>query len=73
LTFLAASGFGVIDWISADQTKGSLVNRLHVAFGPALLLGITVHLVFHHRWISSTTKRTLRVEKKDTASLQPGV
>lgn len=70
LTFLAASSFGVIDWISSDQTMGSLVNRLHVVFGMALLLGITVHLVFHRRWISSTTKQTLGVERKETASLQ---
>jgi hypothetical protein len=67
--FLAASGFGALDWILPMGTnKLSIASRLHVAFGIALLLGITVHLALHKHWITSASMRYLRVKEGYGAS-----
>lgn len=65
ITFLASSTFGALDWmIPAGENGVSMFGRLHVTFGMAWLLGITVHLVLHSKWITSATKRHLRVREQ---------
>ena len=72
ITFLASSTFGVLDWIiPAGENGVSIAGRLHVAFGMAWLLGITVHLVLHRKWIASATKRQLRVSRAGMVIIQP--
>lgn len=62
ITFLATSTFGVLDWmVPAFENGVSISNRLHVAFGMAWLLGITLHLVLHNQWIAFAARRHLRV------------
>jgi hypothetical protein len=72
ITFLATSVFGGLDWIiPARENSVSISSRLHVAFGVAWLLGITVHLALHSKWITSATKCYLRAKKGDMVIIQP--
>ena len=62
MIFLATGVFGALAWIlSAGGNIVSISSRLHVAFGMAWLLGITIHLALHKKWITSTTRRFLWV------------
>lgn len=73
ITFIATNVFGALDWIiPAHENSVSILSRLHVAFGMACLLGITVHLALHSKWITSTLKRNLRVKREDLAIIQSG-
>ena len=73
VAFLASSTFGALDWmIPAGENGVSMFGRLHVVFGMAWLLGITVHLTLHSQWIISTTKRYLRVKRAGRMITQPG-
>ncbi|MFN8594933.1 MAG: hypothetical protein U0559_01930 [Anaerolineae bacterium] len=57
ITFLATSVFGALDWITpALENNVSISSRLHGAFGMAWLIGITVHLALHSKWITSTAR-----------------
>ncbi len=73
ITFLAANGFAALDWMMpAGENAVSIAGRLHVAFGMAWLFGITVHLVLHGKWITSATRRYLRVKRAGMVLIQPG-
>jgi hypothetical protein len=73
ITFLATSVFGALDWvIPAGENSVDVSSRLHVAFGIACLLGMTVHLALHAKWITSTIKSTLQAKREDVAVIQPG-
>jgi hypothetical protein len=73
ITFLAANGFAALDWmIPAGENGVSISGRLHVAFGVAWLIGITVHLALHNKWITSATKRYFRVKTRGMVIIQPG-
>ncbi|HMN58914.1 MAG TPA: DUF4405 domain-containing protein [Anaerolinea sp.] len=64
ITFLATSAFGALDYfIPVVENTVSVFGRLHVAFGMAWLLGITVHLVLHDQWIITSARRYLRLQK----------
>ena len=69
MVLLAASGFGALDWVLPGNTIGSISSRLHVAFGLAWLLGVTVHLALHNKWIASASMRYLRVKEVCRAHL----
>jgi hypothetical protein len=72
ITFLATFGFGMLDWIiPARENSVTIFSRLHVAVGIACLLGITVHLALHTKWIISTVKSNLQVKKEDLVSIHP--
>jgi hypothetical protein len=63
MIFLAASGFGALDWIlSMGKSSMSISGRLHVAFGMVWLLGIVMHLALHKKWITYAIMRYLRVK-----------
>lgn len=73
ITFIATNVFGVLGWIlPAPENSVSNLSRLHVAFGMACLLGITVHLALHSKWITSTVKRNLQVKMERVEITQPG-
>ena len=73
ITFLATSAFGALDWIIPARENGvSMSIRLHVAFGMAWLIGITVHLALHSKWISSAITRHLRIKSEDMVIIRPG-
>ncbi|MBP1611029.1 MAG: hypothetical protein H6Q04_3264 [Acidobacteria bacterium] len=62
ITFLATSAFGAFDYIiPAREISVNNSSRLHLAFGMAWLLGITVHLALHNKWIAFAARRHLRV------------
>jgi hypothetical protein len=66
--FLTVAVFGVLDWIiPAFDHRVSVFGRLHVAFGIAWLIGITVHLALHRRWITSASRRHLQKMLVDKA------
>jgi hypothetical protein len=66
ITFLATTVFGALDYfIPAHENIVTISSRLHVAFGMAWLLGITVHLALHNKWITSAARCHLRVTKGD--------
>ena len=65
ITFIATNVFSALDWIiPARENSVSILGRLHVAFGMACLLGITAHLALHKKWIMSTIKSKLRVQRE---------
>jgi hypothetical protein len=65
ITFLAATVFGVIDWIFLTPEKNlTIFTRLHAAVGIACILGIIVHLALHTKWITSSIKNIIQVKKK---------
>jgi hypothetical protein len=73
ITFIAMNVFGALDWIiPVPEYSVSILGRLHVAFGMACLLGITVHLALHTKWIFSTIKSNLQVKRGDVVIIQPG-
>ncbi len=62
-TFLATTVFGALDYfIPAGENIVYISTRLHVGFGMAWLLGITVHLALHNQWITSAARRHLRFD-----------
>lgn len=72
ITFIATNVFGALDWIiPAHENSVSILGRLHVAFGMACLLGITAHLALHKKWIMSTIKSKLRVQRERLVIIEP--
>jgi hypothetical protein len=72
ITFIATNVFGALDWIiPARENSVSILGRLHVAFGMACLLGITGHLALHKKWIMSTIKSKLRVQREGMVIIEP--
>jgi hypothetical protein len=59
--YLMVAVLGVLDWIvPAFENKANIFGRLHVALGIAWLIGITVHLVLHKKWITFAFRRWLK-------------
>ncbi len=62
ITFLATSVFGALDYfIPVRENIVNISSHLHIAFGMAWLLGITVHLVLHNKWITFAARCYLRI------------
>ena len=73
ITFIATFVFGMLDLIIPISEKSvGIFARLHVAVGIAYLLGITVHLALHGKWITATVQRNLQVKRDEVVILQPG-
>jgi len=74
MIFLATGVFGALAWIlSAGGSIVSISSRLHVAFAMAWLVGITIHLALHKKWIMSTTRRFLWVSIGPSAPRTPSL
>jgi hypothetical protein len=70
--FLATILFCVLDWIiPAFENKVSIFGRLHVAFGITWLIGTTVHLALHRRWITSASRRCIQLKKGEIGITGP--
>ena len=73
IAFLATFVFGAINWmIPARANSLSIAGSLHVGSGVILLLGITLHLALHSKWISSATRQHLQVQRGEMVMMQPG-
>jgi hypothetical protein len=71
ITFLATNLFGALDWIiPAPENSVSTLSRLHVAFGMAYLLGITVHLALHAKWIFFAIQSNFQVKREHEVIIQ---
>jgi len=60
IAFIATNVFGAIAWalhFGDDIYIVSVSDRLHVVFGVAWTILVTVHLALHWKWIASTTRR----------------
>ena len=69
--FITAAMFGVLDWIiPVFGNRVSIFGRLHVAFAIAWLIGITVHLTLHRKWIISVSRRHLWIKKSEMGIIQ---
>jgi hypothetical protein len=65
ITFLATNVFGMLDWVFfAHENSVTIFTRLHAAVGIACLLGITIHLALHVKWITAAIKNHFQVKKK---------
>jgi hypothetical protein len=70
--FLATTLFCILDWIiPAFENRVSIFGRLHVAFGIAWLIGITVHLALHRRWITSASRRCIHLKNRERGITGP--
>ena len=72
LTFIATNVFGATAWafhLGDDIYLVSTPDRLHVVFGVAWTILVTLHLALHWKRITSTTQRYLYVNLKDTYGL----
>jgi len=73
ITFIATFVFGTLDlMIPIGENSVGIFARLHVAAGIAYLLGITMHLALHGKWIISTIKRNLQVKRDEVVIIQSG-
>jgi hypothetical protein len=73
ITFIAMNVFGALDWIiPVPENNVSILSRLHVAFGMACLLGITVHLALHAKWIFSTIQSNFQVKRENVVIIELG-
>ena len=71
IAFIATNLFGALDRIIPGvENSVSISSRLHVAFGMAWLLGITVHLALHSKWITSAARRHLTRRRSVACSKQ---
>jgi hypothetical protein len=72
-TFITTNVFGAIAWalhFGDDIYIVRVPDRLHVVFGVACTLLMTVHLALHFKWIASTTKRFIHVDFRGTKDFQ---
>lgn len=66
ITFITTFVFGTFDlMIPIGENSVGIFTRLHVAAGIAYLLGITIHLALHGKWITSTIKRNFQVKRDE--------
>jgi hypothetical protein len=73
IAFIATNVFAGLNLIfPAGGNGASVPDRLHVAFAMACLLGITIHLALHSKWIATTIKNCHQAKREDTAIIQPG-
>jgi len=56
----------------ARGNGASVPGRLHVAFAMACLLGITIHLALHGKWIATTIKNNHHARREAMVVVQPG-
>jgi Domain of unknown function (DUF4405) len=71
ITFLVTFVFGMLDWIMPVRENSiTIFTRLHVAVGIACMLGITVHLALHTKWIISTIQSNLQLKREDIVIIQ---
>ena len=60
ITYIATNVFGATAWalhFGDDIYVVSVPDRLHVVFGVAWTILVTVHLALHWKWIETTTRR----------------
>lgn len=73
ITFIATNVFGAIAWafhFGDDANIVSVPDRLHVVFGVAYTILMSVHLALHWKWIASTTQRHIHVNFRASRDLQ---
>jgi hypothetical protein len=65
IAFIATNVFGAIAWalhFRDDIYVVSVPDRLHVVFGVAWTILVTVHLALHWKWIAFTTRRYIPLD-----------
>jgi len=74
IVFISTTVFGAMAWAFDSQDDHyyvSVPDRLHVAFGVALLVIATVHLALHWKWIALTARRCLQMKGGEMVLIPP--
>jgi hypothetical protein len=62
--FIASTVFGAMSWafhLGDNHYYVGVPDHLHVVFGVALVITVTVHLALHWKWIALTTRRYIQI------------